>query len=216
MQKKRRKIKRNLLFLFYSILLFLLIPVLFMQMEKKLIPPLKEISHMQCKTLANQIIDKAVEDTLNSTTFSQTNLLQKTAENSYIADTILVNRFCAALSSQISDELSALPKEVIRIPLGAAANMTFLANAGPEIPFTLMPMGVVKADYETAFQSVGINQINYKIWINLSIDLKIVNPLYQESLLLQRKMMLVDLIFSGKVPSHYFQIEHPQEYLLTE
>lgn len=217
MPKKHRKTKRNL----YPILCLLLLTgftvFLLLQIEKRLIPPLKEISHIQCKTLANQIIDAAAENTINTMALSQAELLLRETDNEgYTANTALVNRFCSALSSQITQELSALPKEVIKIPLGAAANVSFLANRGPAIPFTLVPMGIVKADYETAFQSVGINQINYKIWINLAIELRIVNPLYQESLLLERKMMLADLIFSGKVPSHYFQIGQPNEYLLTE
>ena len=74
----------------------------------------------------------------------------------------------------------------------------------------------VKTDYQTEFVSAGINQINYKIWLNLSMDMKVVNPLYQETITLNRKIMLCDLVFSGKVPEHYFQFSSPDEYLLTE
>ena len=77
-------------------------------------------------------------------------------------------------------------------------------------------MGAVDVGYETAFSSAGINQVNYKIWINISIELKIVNPLYQEPIQMQRKIMLADLIFKGKVPEHYFQLTPKSEYLLTE
>ena len=81
---------------------------------------------------------------------------------------------------------------------------------------SLLPMGAVRVDYETAFSSVGINQINYKIWLAVHLELRIVNPLYREDITLERKIMLADLVFSGKVPAHYFQISRPNEYLLTE
>ena len=184
-----------------------------LQLEKKLLPPLREISHIQCKALANQVIDAATAEILESMTLSQESLLLETESGSCTANTMLVNRFCSALSSRITQALAAPPNEVIEIPLGAATNIAFLANKGPTISFTLLPRGSVEVDYETAFQSVGINQINYKIWVNLAIDVKIVNPLYQESLRLERKMMLADLIFSGKVPSHYFQIAQPNSPL---
>lgn len=195
-----------LFFIFFSCFALL-------QLEKKLLPPLREISHIQCKALANQVIDAATAEILESMALSQESLLLETESGSYTANTVLVNRFCAALSSRITQALAAPPNEVIEIPLGAATNIAFLANKGPAVTFTLLPMGSVEADYETAFQSVGINQINYKIWVNLAIDVKIVNPLYQESLRLERKMMLADLIFSGKVPSHYFQITQPNPLL---
>ena len=41
------------------------------------------------------------------------------------------------------------------------------------------------------------------------------NP-YQETLSMQRKFMLVDLVFGGKVPEYYFQMGQRDEYVLTE
>ncbi len=215
MRKKRRKHKNkiSLLFLFVLCLSFLLFALL----ENRFLPPLKEISHMQCKALANQIIDEATADILDNTEFSASSLLiQQVDGESYTANTALVNRFCSLLSSDVTQRLQELPKEIIHIPIGAATNWSFFSNMGPEIPFTLIPMGMAKVDYETDFSSVGINQINYKIWLDLSMEIKIVNPLYQETLTLQRKIMLADLIFSGKIPEHYFQMGRPNEYLLTE
>lgn len=215
MRKKQRKHKYRflLLFLFALCLSFLLFALL----ENRFLPPLKEISHMQCKALANQIIDEATADILEDTDFSASSLLIREEDGeSFTANTALVNRFCSLLSQKVTQGLQNLPKEVIHIPLGAVTNWSFFSNIGPEIPFTLIPMGAVKVDYETDFTSVGINQINYKIWLNLSMEIKIVNPLYQETLHLQRKIMLADLIFSGKIPEHYFQMGRPNEYLLTE
>ncbi len=221
MRKKQRKRKKR--FSFFIILIFLFLGTFLAAflglhvIEKSFLPPLREISHIQCKTLANQMIDKAVADMLQEMDFSASSLLLKgTDGESYTADTSLVNQFCSLLSAEITASLMELPKEVIRIPMGAATNTTFFANMGPKIPFTLLPMGAVKVDYETSFRSVGINQINYKIWLQISIDLKIVNPLYQETLTMERKIMLADLIFSGKVPEHYFQMTPRDEYLLTE
>lgn len=214
MRKKRKKHKiKFLLPLLLVPFFFLLVSVL----ESRLLPPLKEISHIQCKALANQIIDEATANILADTEFSAASLLIREADGeSYTANTALVNRFCSLLSQDVTRGLQELPKEVIHIPIGAATKWSFFANMGPEIPFTLIPMGAAKADYETSFSSVGINQINYKIWLELSMEIKIVNPLYQETLTLERKIMLADLIFSGKIPEHYFQMSQPSEYLLTE
>ena len=134
----------------------------------------------------------------------------------YTANTELINRFCTDVSIHITEELQKYPQEMIHIPLGAATGISLLANKGPSIPFTLQPMSSVKTDYQTEFVSAGINQINYKIWLNLSLDMKVVNPLYQEMITLSRKIMLCDLIFSGKVPEHYSQFSSLDEYLLTE
>lgn len=196
--------------------LFLLLPCMALlallslwQLEQKFLPPLMEMSHIQSKAIANDIIDRAAEAAVQEMRLSADSLLIRGNDGgmpSYAADTTRINQFCTLLSRSASRSLEALPDEVIRIPLGAATNNAYLANTGPDITFTLLPQGSVNVDYETAFESVGINQVNYKIWIIISVDMKIVNPLYQETLSMQRKFMLVDLIFGGKVPEYYFQM----------
>ncbi len=214
MQKRRQRRKRKILSLLLpALLLFACIFLL----EKSLLPPLKEISHIQCRTTANQIINQATADLLANAELHTEDLLMRSADGeSYTANTAYINRFCSLLSQDMTKRLESLPKEVIRIPLGAVTRWGTLANRGPAVPFTLLPMGAVKVDYETDFTSVGINQINYKIWLAIKIELRVVNPLDQEDITLERKIMLADLVFSGKVPEHYFQITSPNEYLLTE
>lgn len=208
-RKKNRKKQAAALFL---VLLFLIGAGGYF-IDSRLLPPLKAISHMQCKTLANDLIDEAVFE--NLTTLDASALLLKN-QDTYTANTMQINTFCAALSADITNGFRNLPEESIKIPIGAATGMNLLANSGPKIPFTLVPMGAVKVDYDTDFSAAGINQINYKIWLMVSMEMKVVNPLYQETLQMERKIMLADLIFGGKVPEHYFQMSAPGEYLLTE
>lgn len=220
--KKHRKIKKIIL---YNIALFLLtISVtlfLLFQLESALLPPLREISHMQCKAISKNIIDSSVTEVMQEMQPDNTALLRQT-EESYTANTVYINHFCTNLSRRITEGFASLPNAPILIPLGAATPFAFLANTGPDIPFSLLPMGAARVEYETDFCAVGINQINYKIWLNISMELKIVNPMLQESILSERKIMLADLIFGGKVPTHYFQMDtikemqEADEYLLTE
>ena len=214
MKSKNRKKYIILFVLFLSFAFFLL---LFSSLEEKLLPPLKEISHLQCKALANKIIDDSAAEILSETELTASALLSPNpGGEGYTANTALVNHFCTRFSASMTDRLTKLPDEKIYIPLGAATNWSLFANTGPDIAFTLVPMGAVKVDYDSEFLSVGINQINYKIWLHISMELKIINPLYHENITLERKIMLADIVFSGKVPEHYFQMTSPNEYLLTE
>ena len=214
MKSKTRK-KYHILLVFF--LLIAACVLFFSFLDQKLVPPLKEISHMQCKAAANKIIDSSAAEILSEMELTESALLTPNLQGEgYIANTALINRFCSKFSASITDGLTKLQDEKIGIPLGAVTNWSLFANMGPEIPFTLVPMGAVKVDYDSAFLSVGINQINYKIWLNISMELKIVNPLYQENVTLERKIMLADIVFSGKVPEQYFQMSQPSEYLLTE
>ena len=213
--KKRtaRKICNLLLLFFVSFITLLSLSFL----ERRFIPIIKEISHTYCKSYANEVIDFALNEILsekerNTSTF----ILYNTKEGTYAADTVQVNQFCSALSKNITASLSDLSHEQVFIPFGAVFGSAFLSDKGPLIPFTIYPSGNVITDFQSQFISAGINQVNYKIWLDITIELKIINPLYKEELILNRKILLADLIFNGKVPEHYFQVHSPDEYLLTE
>ena len=133
MRKRKRNRKRKK---FLPLLLPALLTLLcFFLLEKSLLPPLKEISHMQCKAAANRIIDEAAANALARMELDASALLQKGADGeSYTANTTCVNQFCALLSRDITKQLNELPKEVIPIPLGAATHWGLLANKGRKSP----------------------------------------------------------------------------------
>ena len=111
-------------------------------MEKSLLPPLKEISHMQCRAAANRIIDEAAANALARMELDANALLQKGADGeSYTANTTCVNQFCALLSRDITKQLNELPKEVIPIPLGAVTHWGLLANQGRKSPSPFCLLG---------------------------------------------------------------------------
>lgn len=212
MKKKRKRKRFLLLFLFLSLLYFF-----FYFFDQKLLPPLKEISHMQCKTTANQIIDHSASAVLKELDLSNIIISSPSSDgNSYSINAAVINEFCFRFSQKLTNELAHLSEERIYIPLGAATELHYFANKGPLIPYTLIPMGAAKVDYDSALLTAGINQINYKIWLNVSMEIKIVNPIYHEKISMERKIMLVDIVFSGKVPEHFFQFTPQGEYLLTE
>ena len=161
-RKSRKKYQKVLLFILFFFSTFLL----FSFFDRKMIPPLQEISHMQCKLKANQIIDASANQILSDMELIKSSLLIPTVDGEgYTANTALVNQFCTQFSTEITNRLTKISDEKIKVPLGTVTSWSFFANKGPKIPFTLVPMGAAKVDYASEFFSVGINQINYKIWL---------------------------------------------------
>lgn len=168
-----------------------------------------EISKLESKTAANKIIDTALEHTLAELAMDAEDFYFPNQSNSdgISVDTISINRFCSTLSKEITEELKQLNHEKIQVPLGSIIGVELFANWGPDIPFSMQPKGAAQVDYETKMDSKGINQMHFQIWINISLEIRIVNPLHKESIPMERKIMLVDTVFGGDVPKEYFQWE---------
>lgn len=67
-------------------------------------------------------------------------------------------------------------------------------------------MGGTDVDYKTEFMSEGINQTNYKIWLTVNITVSLANPIYSKNVNMTRKIMLVDTVIKGEVPSSYLGV----------
>lgn len=203
--KKRSSFVKPILFF---AALFCLVLFLMACLDSKVFDTVIEISHMQSKNIANNIIDSAIKTTIADMNVSSSDFFsdnKANTVNSISANTILINDFCTSVSNEISKGLEIVSDEKIKIPIGVTTGIDFFANMGPEIPFSLRPAGSADVDYETGFESVGINQTNFKIWINVSIAVQIVNPMRKEKMTLNRKVMLVDTVISGEVPKSYLK-----------
>lgn len=191
------------------ILLFPAIFSVFAKFDKQLTDTAIKISHTESKLAANKMIDQAVTKTIAALGLESSDLFvsRQSAPEAISANTLLINEFCALVSEDIVDNLSAISEVSIPVPLGQLSGVDILANLGPSIPFSLRPVGTVNVDYETSFTAVGINQINFKIWINVDIGVDVVYPLHQEPVALSRKIMLVDTVISGTVPEQYLNFQ---------
>lgn len=167
----------------------------------------REISHMESKITANRMIDDALSKTMKDLQYSAQDFYMHDdiAQKTISANTIAINTFCTTFSSYITENMKNLKDETIDIPFGTFFDMDILANTGPDISFSMQPKGVVNVDYETAMAEGGINQTHFQIWLNVALEIQIVNPLYHESIPMERKIMLIDTIFSGDVPNQYLQ-----------
>ena len=213
---KKRQTKK-----IYNLILFFLACFItiwfFSYIDNRFLPVLKEVSHIHCKAYTNQIINSALDEILSNKEQDFSDFIfYDIHKDRYSANTLLLNQLCTTLNENIAVHLSKIPSEKIIIPFGAVFDASLLADKGPDISFTIYPAGNVTTNYDSEFITAGINQINYKIWLDISIELRIVNPFYKEELKLTRKVLLADFIFNGKVPEHYFQMNSPDEYLLTE
>ena len=195
------------------ILLFLIISFVFtvfsaFDTDSMFMSTIIESAEIEAKEFANNSINNSINKTINELDVSADNFYKKSNDFgnlSISADTILINLFCSELSNNINEKLSLQTENIIKVPVGSMFGIDIISNIGPDIGFSVIPISEAMVDYNTEFNSVGINQTNFKIWIDISTRVKIINPLQKKEILFQRKLMLVDIVTEGEVPENYIQ-----------
>ena len=119
-------------------------------------------------------------------------------------NTILINNLSNEIAVYMSRELMDMDNERIEIPYGALTGIRVMANMGPMYTVYLMPIGEVMVDYSSSFSSVGINQVNFQVWLNVKARMSIINPLQSSEIVLERKIPLVNTVINAEIPNVFF------------
>lgn len=197
----KRLIKR-----FELILLALSVIYFAVSAERRVMSSLSAICSIEARNLANNAIDSAVNKAMLEINALSDDFYVVDSQNMTIyADTMLINELCSAVSENINNETDELSKIKVEIPVGAALGVDLLSNTGPKAVFSLRQMGQSRVDYETSFVSVGINQTNFKVWLEVITEIQMVNPLKSGIVQTSRKVMIIDSVIKGGVPERYYE-----------
>lgn len=204
---KKKSAKPKLISFFIFLTAFLLSVFGFYHLDRSLSRIAAGISEAQLQNTVLTIIDDALSTAIQSSNISAEDFLLNHTNDGIAANTLLINQFCTKVSEELTKSFQVLEQEKIPVPIGALTGTEYLANFGPSLTFTLQPAGFAQVDYETALEESGINQMHFKIWLNIAAKIKVVNPLHTETFPIERKIMLIDLVFGGDVPNEFFQFQ---------
>jgi len=206
---KKSKTKK---FLILSIIIIIIICILIIiQYKNKVLPSVLEISKKYAVDTINEKINSSVEEIITKMNLTSKDFFEKEFDseekiNYFSVDTMLINRVCSNTAAEISKRIKNSEDEKIKLPIGIFSGLDILTNIGPKFTISIILAGNTLVDYETAFESQGINQVNFKIWLVTTTDVSIINPFYTKEISVKRKLMLVNTVFNGSVPQTYLNM----------
>ena len=176
--------------------------------DELIMPAVFATYEMRIKNDINAVINTAIEGIMSDWDLQAEDFFTNvTSDDGQITsinvNTVLVNSICGSVAAYISEHLSEIRTDEVRVPAGALLGIEAFANIGPRVRIEIKPVGNVIVDYETTFASVGINQVNFQIWLIVNISVRIVNPPQDSEITLSRKVAIVNTVFSGQVPDNF-------------
>lgn len=207
-RRQRSQSKRNMIAVLFMIGFALIFTYVFGYLDKQLMPTVLAMSEIRATTLASKAISQAIEDTLIERNIQSRDLLindynESGEVTSMAANAVLINQLCADIAIRIGEQLQNAESTMIKIPIGSLTSSRMFANLGPALDVEVLPLGTATVNYETSFRSVGINQVNFKVWINVDTVIQIVVPLAEKQISVSQKFTMIDIVLSGKVPPTY-------------
>ena len=116
------------------------------------------------------------------------------------ADTIKLNKLSSEIALQCNDELRKMGNIGIDVPMGWITERSVFYDLGPEINIKIQPIGNINIDYDSKFESAGINQTRHKIYLNVRAMVRVIVPLHSQDVEVTCDIPVAETIVVGKIP----------------
>lgn len=105
----------------------------------------------------------------------------------------------------------------VKIPIGTLSGSPLLAGKGFKVTIRVLPLGSVKCQFVSEFETAGINQTRHKIYLDVVATISIVLPTSQSIVKTNTPVLVSESIIVGKVPDTYLSAGSifGQDYDLT-
>lgn len=170
-------------------------------------PTIKIISVNTAKNIASQIINESVLNELSNNEFYGDIIqIQKDETGevvSLLSNMNKLNKLKSQVSISIQEKFSKSKNKKIPISVGTLTGIDILNGLGPDVPINMSIIGNISSEFKSDFQSAGINQTVYKIYINISAKLSVVLPGCSSVEDFFTNILVSETVILGKVPQAY-------------
>jgi sporulation protein YunB len=176
--------------------------------DKRVMPSITEIATIMAKSQTLDIINEKSVDILSQEfKYDEMIKIEKDNEGNIIllqSDTVKLNYIAAKLATECNKQLSDMNNTTIKVPLGWMSDKSIFFNAGPKITMHIEPIGNISTNYESKFESAGINQTRHKIYLNVVAKIRLKLPLKSQDIEVNTQIPVSDTIIVGKIPNTTF------------
>lgn len=124
----------------------------------------------------------------------------------------VINKLLLEFSTNVKENYSLDDVEEIKVNWGVITGSKILSR----LPFTakvkVQPVSLTKFQYESEFETEGINQTRYRLYCTVNSQIHIVAPFTDKTAEINRKVLLAEAVIVGKVPDSYVVV--PEESIL--
>lgn len=215
-QNRKRK-KRFHAYLIWT-MFFVLIFLTYRFIENEMLPAITDISSMRIQTVSTDIISQAIDETLSEKNVHTEDLVTYYYNNSgdlisFGVNTVLVNEISISVLEKINGKIQQYHGDYFCIPIGALTGSHLFSSMGPKMKIKIMPYGTTTINYDSAFVSEGINQINHKIWLDVEMSMQVIIPFTTSEMKINQTITLVDRVINGNIPDQYISV--PKDEVLN-
>lgn len=179
-------------------------------LTKSIKPVFESLAIQKARTIATEITNKKTSEVLAKYDYKELVWIMEDNINKnkiLRTDVVKINQIASEIAIEVEKSLEKAVNDKIEIPIGALSGSSYLIGSGPKIPIRIIPSGNVTTELATEFESKGINQTIYRIYLKLNCSIKILNSYNNLNDNIENQVLLVETVIVGEIPEIYYNLD---------
>lgn len=219
MRRRPKRDKRNNGKWFALLILLMVMAIYSVVFTEKIIKPnVAAIAEVKVKAMITQIVNDAVHEQFKTDAEVTELLTIKTDQEGNItyveSNTTAMNNLATKLTQSVQNKYKWEDAVLLNVPVGSIVGSQILSQFGPNIKLKVLPIGMSRANFKTEFESMGINQTKYKVFLQMDSQARVLAPFSINNIEVQNTILVAEAIIVGEVPSSYINV--PQGSDITD
>ena len=201
--------------------IFLVIVVVCIYTLNSVSPTIVAFSEAKIKSLTTAAVNSAIfEVMLEPISYGDLVSIEKNADGEITliaANSMIINKLARDMAQSTETYIEKMGEQDVKIPIGTLSGSPLLAGKGFKVTIRVLPLGSVKCQFVSEFETAGINQTRHKIYLDVVATISIVLPTSQSIEKTNTPVLVSESIIVGKVPDTYLSAGSifGQDYDLT-
>ncbi|MDD2190346.1 MAG: sporulation protein YunB [Eubacteriales bacterium] len=196
---------------FVSLVLLIVLALYSVIFTEKIIKPnVGAIAEVKVKAMITKIVNDAVHDQFASGEELNELLTIKTDQEGNItfveSNTVAMNSLAAKLTQAVQQQYKWKEPVMLSVPVGSMIGSQVLSQFGPYIDLKVLPIGMSRVNYKTEFESMGINQTKYKVYLEMDSQARVLAPFSINNINVSNTILVAEAIIIGEVPDAYINV----------
>lgn len=203
---------------FFSIFIIIIVAIItFYNTVKSISPIFEKLCLEKAREIGTYIMNNASNKILDNIDYNNIIKIEKNENNNIVkTDVVVINKIASDIALEAEKQFKDIENETIAIPMGAITGNKYLAGSGPNINIKVIPTGNILTEIKNEFESSGINQTVYRIYLELTCKVSVVTQYKTIEENIVNQVLLVETVIVGNVPQSYYNLEGMKDEDVTE
>lgn len=203
------KLKRSICVILLAIILF------FIAVDAAFSVPVRSLAREMVSQKGVELINLAVFNGLAEADHNGITELQtdQTGNSFLYVDAARLNHEASGIALEAQKLIRECGALGVELPIGSIAGLSMFTGSGAKLRVSFTPIGSVHPSLEAEFNSAGVNQTEYCVYLTLKTSARVVVAGKVSEVELSQTTLLFETLIVGKVPQAYTNIDSVDDAL---